>query len=159
MEEDDKGCPMIRMGVSGWMFLLVRAYPVSPGQKAVKRLCVCVWNQQWQVFIVISPPQIHICIVTILYNWPAHAPSSQKCPSRGGDWNPMQRKVVQTSMPPNGIAIGSAVLHSSQVCMTHTDTWATLRATCVGKGRIYATRCHTDLTLAKQKYQFIKFNA
>ena len=42
MEEDDKGCPMITMGVSGWMFLLVPAYPGSPGQKAVKRLCVCV---------------------------------------------------------------------------------------------------------------------
>ena len=42
MEEDDKGCPMIRMGASGWMFLLVPAYPGSPGQKAVKRLCVCV---------------------------------------------------------------------------------------------------------------------
>jgi len=41
MEEDDKGSPMIRMGVSGWMFLLVPAYPGSPGQKAVKRLCVC----------------------------------------------------------------------------------------------------------------------
>jgi len=41
-EEDDKGCPMIRMGVSGWMFLLVPAYPCSPGHKAVKRLCVCV---------------------------------------------------------------------------------------------------------------------
>ena len=34
------------MGVSGWMFLLVPAYPGSPRQKAVKRLCVCVcvWN-------------------------------------------------------------------------------------------------------------------
>ena len=42
MEEDDKGCPIIRMGVSGWVFLLVPAYPGSPGQKAVKRLCVCV---------------------------------------------------------------------------------------------------------------------
>ena len=42
MEEDDKGCPMIRMGVSWCMFLLVPAYPGSPGQKAVKRLCVCV---------------------------------------------------------------------------------------------------------------------
>ena len=42
MEEDDKGCPMIRMGVSGWMFLLVLAYPGSPGQKAIKWLCVCV---------------------------------------------------------------------------------------------------------------------
>jgi len=45
MEEDDKGCPIIRMGVSGWMFLLVPAYPGSPGQKAVKRLCVCVCVQ------------------------------------------------------------------------------------------------------------------
>ena len=40
MEEDDKGCPMIRMGVSGLIFL-VPAYPGSPGQKAIKRLCVC----------------------------------------------------------------------------------------------------------------------
>jgi len=29
-----------RMGVSGWMFLLVPAYPGSPRQRAVKRLCV-----------------------------------------------------------------------------------------------------------------------
>jgi len=42
MEEDDKGCPMIRMGVSGCVFLLVPAYPGCPGPKAVKRLCVCV---------------------------------------------------------------------------------------------------------------------
>ena len=42
MEEDHKGCPMIRMGVSGWVFLLVPAYPGCPGPKAVKRLCVSV---------------------------------------------------------------------------------------------------------------------
>ena len=36
------GCPMIRMGVSGWVFLLVPEYPGCPGPKAVKRLCVCV---------------------------------------------------------------------------------------------------------------------
>ena len=42
MEEVDKGCPMIRMDVSGWVFLLVPACPGSPGSKAVKRLCVCV---------------------------------------------------------------------------------------------------------------------
>jgi len=52
MEEVDKGCLMIRMGVSGCMFLLVPAYPGSPGQRAIKRLCVCeslfsisyIWN-------------------------------------------------------------------------------------------------------------------
>ena len=37
MEKDDKGSTMIRMGVSGWMFLLVLAYPGCPGSKAVKR--------------------------------------------------------------------------------------------------------------------------
>jgi len=29
---------MIRMGVSEWVFLLVPAYPGSPGPKAIKRL-------------------------------------------------------------------------------------------------------------------------
>jgi len=34
---------MNRMGVSGRMFLLVPAYPGSPGQRIVKRfLCVCM---------------------------------------------------------------------------------------------------------------------
>ena len=43
MEEVDKRCPMIRMGVSGWVFLLVpAAYTGSSGPTAVKRLCVCV---------------------------------------------------------------------------------------------------------------------
>ena len=37
MEKDDKGSTMIRTGVSGWMFLLVPAYPGYPGSKAVKR--------------------------------------------------------------------------------------------------------------------------
>jgi len=38
MEKGDKGSTMIRMGVSGCMFLLVLAYPGCPGSKAVKRL-------------------------------------------------------------------------------------------------------------------------
>ena len=40
MEEVDKGCPMIRMGVSRWMLLLVPAYPGSPGQRPLN-VCVC----------------------------------------------------------------------------------------------------------------------
>jgi len=32
MEEADKGRLMIRLAVSGWMFLLVLAHPGSPGQ-------------------------------------------------------------------------------------------------------------------------------
>ena len=45
MEEVDKGCPVIRMGVSGeWMsFLLVPAYPGSPGPTAIKLLCVYIY--------------------------------------------------------------------------------------------------------------------
>ena len=37
----DKGSMMIRMGVSGWMFLLVPAYPGCPGSKAVKQSLLC----------------------------------------------------------------------------------------------------------------------
>ena len=37
MEKGDKGSTMIWMGVSGWMFLLVPAYPGCPRSKAVKR--------------------------------------------------------------------------------------------------------------------------
>jgi len=36
MDEDDKGWPIIRMGVSGWVFLLVPVYLGCPDQ----RLCV-----------------------------------------------------------------------------------------------------------------------
>jgi len=43
MEKDDKGSTMIRMGVSGWMFLLVPAYPGCPGSKAVKRSLLYWW--------------------------------------------------------------------------------------------------------------------
>jgi len=42
MEEVDKGYLTNRVGVSVWMFLLVPAYLGSPGQRAVKQLCVCV---------------------------------------------------------------------------------------------------------------------
>ena len=44
MEEGDEICLMIRMGVSGRVFLLVLAYLGSPGPKAFKRLCVCVFT-------------------------------------------------------------------------------------------------------------------
>ena len=42
MEEADKGCLVIRMGVSGSMFLLVPAHPGSPGQSGIKRFSVHV---------------------------------------------------------------------------------------------------------------------
>ena len=42
MEEAGKGCLMIRMDVSGRMFLLVLVYPCSPPQRAVVCVCVCV---------------------------------------------------------------------------------------------------------------------
>ena len=38
MEKGDKGSTLTRMGVSGWLFLLVPAYPGCPGQTAVKWL-------------------------------------------------------------------------------------------------------------------------
>ena len=46
-EKDDKGSTLMRIGVSGWEFLLVPAYPGCPGSKAVKRSCVCVHDFDW----------------------------------------------------------------------------------------------------------------
>jgi len=66
MEEDDKGCPMIRMGVSGWMFLSVLAYPGSSGQKAVKLLCVCVCVYLYGEWWCISP-SIYLAAVALYF--------------------------------------------------------------------------------------------
>ena len=52
MEKGDKGSTLIRMGVSGRMFLLVPAYPGCPGSKAVKwsllllLLIKCIYTEQ-----------------------------------------------------------------------------------------------------------------
>jgi len=40
--QNDDRLPQHVSGVSGWMCLLVPAHPGSPGQRAVKRQCVCV---------------------------------------------------------------------------------------------------------------------
>ena len=48
MEKGDKGSMMIRMGVTGWMFLLVPVYPGCPGSKAVKRsLLLLFYDCKW----------------------------------------------------------------------------------------------------------------
>jgi len=39
--EADKECLMIKMGVSGLVFLLVPIHLGSPGKRAVKQLCMC----------------------------------------------------------------------------------------------------------------------
>jgi len=61
MEEDDKGCPMIRMGVSGWVFLLVPDYPGCPGPKAVKRLCMYVYFSVCMMFCKECSPSRSFC--------------------------------------------------------------------------------------------------
>ena len=52
MEKGDKGSTLTRMGVSGWMFLLVPAYPGCPGQTAVKWLLCCCCCQFFNRIIV-----------------------------------------------------------------------------------------------------------
>ena len=47
MEKDDKGSTLIRIGVSGWKFLLVPADPGCPGSKAVKRSLLLSVTDQW----------------------------------------------------------------------------------------------------------------
>ena len=55
MEKDDKGSTMIRMGVSGWMFLLVPAYPGCPGSKAVKRSLLLLLSKVNGLETVLQP--------------------------------------------------------------------------------------------------------
>jgi len=53
------------MGVSGWVFLLVPAYPGSPGPTAVKRLCVCVFH----LFEVLELYQVVEMTVMLSVTW------------------------------------------------------------------------------------------
>jgi len=61
MEKDDKGSTMIRMGVSGWMFLLVPAYPGCPGSKAVKRSLYRA-PKRWLVAFSLRISDLHLLI-------------------------------------------------------------------------------------------------
>ena len=72
MEKDDKGSTMIRMGVSGWMFLLVPAYPGCPGSKAVKRslLLLLFMFLVWRKFFFICLE----CCWIYLYKSQTHGP-------------------------------------------------------------------------------------
>jgi len=56
MEETDKDWMIIRM-VGGWMFLLVLAHSGSPGQKAIKRLLLCVVMHFLQFFVTVVDRQ------------------------------------------------------------------------------------------------------
>ena len=65
MEKDDKGSTLIRIGVSGWKFLLVPAYPGCPGSKAVKRSLLLLLSQgitaPWLVPNYTAWWQRHVC--------------------------------------------------------------------------------------------------
>jgi len=67
MEEDDKACLMVRMAVSGWMFLLVPAHPYSLGQRAVKWLgaCVCLGH----VYCTCIPCGLNLFRVAFALSW------------------------------------------------------------------------------------------
>ena len=63
MEKDDKGSTLIRIGVSGWKFLLVPAYPGCPGSKAVKRSLLLLL-----VAILATSSLEHYRMQTMLYS-------------------------------------------------------------------------------------------
>jgi len=84
MEEVQKGCLMIRMGVSGWMFLLVPAHLGSPGQRAVKQLCVCVCVTSLHKFDQTTSTS-HTGFVTFSTDWRHYT----LCwPSQDRSWRP-----------------------------------------------------------------------
>ena len=63
MEKDDKGSTMIRMGVSGWMFLLVQAYPGCPGSKAVKQSLLLLLSTRYKWQRLFHCPVLVVCLL------------------------------------------------------------------------------------------------
>ena len=51
MEKGDIGSTLTRMGVSGWMFLLVLAYLGSPRKRAIKWVCDRYVNWMSQIYL------------------------------------------------------------------------------------------------------------
>jgi len=82
-EEADKGWLMITIGVSGWMFLLVLAYPGSPGKRAVKRLllllllCCTPVSTHWLTPSVTDRPIMQHFAMTLFpsLSWQLHTDS------------------------------------------------------------------------------------
>ena len=77
------------IGVSGWMFLLVPAYPGSPGQRAVKQLRVCVshrrpsWlcsavmHRTFSQFLLITETNLCVVVHSCLHTRQQHLNSLQ----------------------------------------------------------------------------------
>ena len=70
MEKVDKGCLMTRMGVSGWMFLLVPAHPGSPGKRAIKQLCACYFPTSSVTLCYYYYCDYQYCCYYLLYKKP-----------------------------------------------------------------------------------------
>jgi len=80
------------MGVSGWVFLLVSAYPGCPGPKAVKQLCVCVCY--WLVTILAE--KYAVCVVITNVSVTETVGLITHTPLR---WSwPRQRSVISLSL-------------------------------------------------------------
>jgi len=79
MEKGGKGSTMIRMGVSGWMFLLVPAYPGCPGSKAVKRsLLLLLFSYRRTETYAVRVRRWCCCLVWHLEHTPATASTLEK---------------------------------------------------------------------------------
>jgi len=85
MEKDDKGSTMIRMGVSGWMFLVVPAYPGCPGSKAVKRSLLLL-SQTLAMMV-----EAEARLIRKLWDWSETEPKINKAEAVG--LRPRQRAV------------------------------------------------------------------
>ena len=82
MEEVDKGCLMTRMGVSGWMFLLVPAYPVVPD---IGTLNGCVY-----VCVLMSRQSVGDC-----ESWPGAGGTVPALQETGRGWTVRSLKATE----------------------------------------------------------------
>ena len=111
------------MGVSGWMFLLVPAYPGSPRQKAVKRLYVCMcihlhyfWHY-WRIIVcgagsvkLLGPPFLHLSV---------HDITCPQLPAGDIDWQWQPEYLIETT----GKTWIISFVCSSFIATVYSKTW------------------------------------
>ena len=125
MEKDDKGSTAIRMGVSGWMFLLVPAYPGCPGSKAVKRSLLLLY--------VISPQRLTLETSDFVHGsamWSLSLVMSERSLSGRGQGHVSNFYIVDLENFTKASRRYTGDIHNStsSVCLWHLRQWKPTRS-------------------------------
>jgi len=124
MEKGDKGSTLIRMGVSGWMFLLVPAYPCCPGSKAVKRSLLLLLFTA----IVISWSQPYFTADFRACDRVWQTVIRNACNVLPTDWSTTHaRELLQSSLSVKVVKVSTSVIWSFPLSFSESIFWLVYR--------------------------------